>query len=336
MSRTGEVRERLLAWYRGARRDLPWRRTRDPYRIWLSEVMLQQTRVEAAIPYYERFLARWPTLRALAAARDDDVLAAWAGLGYYARARNFLSAVRECAARYGGVVPNDEAAFRALRGNGAYTTGAVLSIAYGRALPAVDGNALRVLSRLEALTDRKLVEARAAALVPPGDAADWNQAVMELGALICLPREPRCPACPLAALCRANLSGAQSAFPIKARKTRVSPEVEVSVAIVVREDAILLEKRPPRGLLAGMWAPPAVEGDVRALAAALGAGAHVGERIASWRHVFSHRVWNATAYRCEGDAPRRRFWKLSEIAAAGVPAAFRPALAATAALLPRP
>jgi A/G-specific adenine glycosylase len=336
-ARADAIRARLLAWYRAARRDLPWRRTRDPYRIWLSEVMLQQTRVEAAIPYYERFLARWPTLAALAAAPEDDVLAAWAGLGYYARARNFVAAVRECAARYGGAVPEDEAAFRALRGVGAYTTGAVLSIAYGRAIPAVDGNVVRVLARLERIEDdparpatRRRIEALAAALVPAGAASDWNQAVMELGALVCVPQEPRCDACPLAELCIAKHSSMQSTLPRKVKK-KPSPEAAVSVAVVVRGGRLLLERRPAKGLLAAMWAPPAVEGDARALAKAC--AVRVGEPLAAWRHAFTHRVWNLAAYRCEPSGPApgaapRRLVPLAELGAAGVPTAFRPALAA--------
>jgi A/G-specific adenine glycosylase len=325
------LRERLFAWYRAARRDLPWRRTSDPYRVWLAEVMLQQTRVEAAIPYYERFLARWPTLEALAAAPEDDVLAAWAGLGYYSRARNLVAAVRECAAKYGGRVPDDPAAFRALRGNGAYTTGAVLSIAFGRPLPAVDGNVFRVLSRLERLEDRRAIEALAASLVPDRGAGEWNQALMELGALVCVPREPRCLACPLADLCEAHRAGVAAEFPPRAKK-KARPEAEVSVAIVVRDGAILLERRPPRGLLAGMWAPPAVEGGPEALAGAL--GVRVRERIAAWRHAFSHKLWDLSAYRCEGRAatrPGRRFLAWSKIDEAGIPSAFRPAVEAARA-----
>jgi A/G-specific adenine glycosylase len=335
--RIRSLRERLLAWYRAARRDLPWRRTRDPYRIWLSEVMLQQTRVEVAIPYYERFLARFPTLAALAAAREDDVLAAWAGLGYYARARNLHAAARECAARWGGAVPPDEAAFRALRGVGPYTAGAVLSIAYGRPLPAIDGNVVRVITRLERIEDdpgepaaRRRIEEAAAALVPPGAAGDWNQSLMELGALVCVPGEPRCTGCPIAPLCRAREAGVAALLPKRAKR-RAPPEVEVAVALVVRRGALLLARRPARGILAAMWAPPSAEGGPGALEKAHALRPLGARPAGSWRHVFTHRVWNLSAFPCAGEPPAgARFVPFRELSAAGLPAAFQPAIALAA------
>lgn len=296
MRRAELLRERLFAWYRAARRDLPWRRTSDPYRVWLAEVMLQQTRVEAAIPYYERFLARWPTLEALAAAPEDDVLAAWAGLGYYSRARNLVAAVRECAAKYGGRVPDDPAAFRALRGNGAYTTGAVLSIAFERPLPAVDGNVFRVLSRLERLEDRRAIEALAASLVPDRGAGEWNQALMELGATVCTPRAPRCGACPARAHCRASERGIVGRIPPP--RVRAAPKAWRLACVVLEDGArVLLAERRAELAFGGLWEPPSVDvpargsakAAARALATALVASAELHD-AGVVRHVLTHRA----------------------------------------------
>src|SRR6185503_20273858 len=201
--RTASLRRRLLAWYDRHGRDMPWRRTREPYPVWLSEIMLQQTQVATARPYYERFLKRFPTLDALADARPAEVLSAWSGLGYYRRARHLHEAVRRVRRDHGGRVPDDPEAFGALPGVGRYTTAAVLSICFDRPLAVLDGNVARVLSRLYALHEsvrdprgaRRLWE-RAQALVPARNPGDWNQAVMELGAVICTPRAPRCGACP--------------------------------------------------------------------------------------------------------------------------------------------
>src|SRR5512136_569268 len=214
------LRRALLGWYARRRRALPWRGVRDPYRIWVSEVMLQQTRIATATPYYHAFLGRFPTLAALARARPADVLEAWSGLGYYRRARSLHAAAREVVREHGGRVPDDPAAFERLPGVGRYTAGAVLSIAYGRPLPALDGNAARVLSRLEALpaTMRDPAGARrlwalAAARVPADRPGDWNQALMELGATVCTPRAPRCAACPLRRHCRALALGRVDRLP---------------------------------------------------------------------------------------------------------------------------
>jgi len=203
-----ERRERLLRWYRAHRRDLPWRRTRDPYAIWIAEAMLQQTRVETVIPYYERFLARFPDVASLARAEPDALLGAWAGLGYYSRARNLRRAAEAIATRHGGRLPETAAALEALPGIGRYTAGAVASLAFGAAVPAVDTNAMRVLARVFGLRGRKgtarherRVWALAEALVPRRRSADWNQALMDLGATICTARVPRCPSCPVRRHC---------------------------------------------------------------------------------------------------------------------------------------
>ncbi len=259
----------LLAWYTKHRRDLPWRRTRDAYAIWISEAMLQQTRVEAVVPYFERFLARFPTIQALAAASEDDVVAAWSGLGYYRRARALRAAAQAIVERHGGRFPDAKKDALALPGVGPYTAGAVLSIAYGLREPAVDGNVARVYARRFGLEDplgsgelnRRLWEL-AGELLPPEDPGAWNQALMELGATVCTPRSPRCLACPWMETCDARRTGRVESLPVPARK-REPVDVVLEVALVKRDGEILLQRRPARGRMARMWELPTRElGDV--------------------------------------------------------------------------
>ncbi|MGE5589047.1 MAG: A/G-specific adenine glycosylase [Bacillota bacterium] len=302
----------LLDWYGRERRDLPWRQTRDPYSIWVSEVMLQQTRVETVVPYYRRFLEQFPTASALAQASPDQVLKAWEGLGYYSRARRLQEAAREVEERYGGRVPGDPEAFGALPGVGSYTAGAVLSIAFGLPVPAVDGNVMRVLSRLLLIREntglpavRRGFEALAAGLVPSGRAGDFNQALMELGALVCLPRRPRCEACPVAALCRAREEGVQEALPVKDRApaARVVPLV---AAALLWQGRLLVRQRPGQGLLAGLWEFPnwprqPGETDQDALLrglTALGLPPLPGEPLPPVSHAFSHLRWEVQPFLC--------------------------------------
>ncbi|HEX4643869.1 MAG TPA: A/G-specific adenine glycosylase, partial [Candidatus Acidoferrales bacterium] len=229
-----KFRRRLLSWFSKRKRDLPWRRTRDPYRIWLSEIMLQQTRVAAVIPYYERFLEAFPDVRSLASAKTDDVLANWAGLGYYSRARNLQRAAREIAARPAADFPRDYDAALDLPGIGRYTAAAVLSIAYGAPHAALDGNVARVLARIGAVRGdlrvpsrwRKL-EAAAQELLACRAPGDWNQAMMELGATLCTPRSPRCGLCPVEAWCRARQLGIAEKLPT-ARKKRATLDVTLA------------------------------------------------------------------------------------------------------------
>lgn len=254
----GAVRRLLLAFYDARARDLPWRRDTDPYRVWVSEVMLQQTRVETVVPYYERWLERFPTLDALAEAPIDDVLHAWAGLGYYRRAHNLHRAARAVRERHHGELPEDPDALRDLPGIGDYTAGAIASIAFGRPEPAVDGNVRRVLSRLHDLPGPGAAELRrlAAALVPEDRPGDFNQALMEFGATVCTPRAPRCEACPLAEHCRARAAGTQLERPLP-KRSKPLPEDDVGTAVVVAPDgALLLVRRPDEGLLAGLWEFP--------------------------------------------------------------------------------
>jgi len=246
------LRKQLLGWFRQFQRDLPWRRDKDPYRIWVSEIMLQQTRVAAVIPYYERFLARFPDVRALADAPPEEVLRLWSGLGYYSRARNLQKAAQQIVALHSGEFPRDHAAALALAGIGAYTGAAILSIAFGAKHAVLDGNVARVLARLGAIRG-DLRESRrwqslqktAQELLDPKAPSDWNQAMMELGATVCTPRAPQCLLCPVAKFCRARKSGEPEAFPEK-RKKREPVQITLAAAVFFtpRGETLLL---PPPG-----------------------------------------------------------------------------------------
>lgn len=259
------LRRALLRWYRREKRDLPWRASRDPYRVWISEAMLQQTRVETVIGYYGRFLERFPSVEALARARPDSVLAAWSGLGYYRRARALHAAARAVVERHGGRFPRRREDLLALPGVGAYTAGAIASIAFDAPEPLVDGNVARVFSRLFALEgapdsagQRERLWSIAGSLVPKRGAGDWNQALMELGALVCLPREPACELCPLASRCLARAEDRVDEFPRRGRRPETIP-VEAVVLAVCRGESWLLERRPARGRMAGLWQMPTIE-----------------------------------------------------------------------------
>jgi A/G-specific adenine glycosylase len=293
------VRDALLAWYDAHRRDLPWRRTRDPWAIWVSEVMLQQTRVESVVGYWHRFLARFPTPAALAAAPLDDLLALWAGLGYYSRARHLHRAAGQVVERHGGAIPDDPEAFGALAGVGRYTCGAVLSIAFGRSLPVVDGNVERVLCRVDRVEEdprtpavSRRLWARAAALAEGERPGDLNQALMELGATVCTPRTPRCLLCPV----RAECAGAADAERLPLKPKRALKKSEHRVAALVRDEGgVWLARRPDAGLLAGMWELPSADGlDPAALGLSVTGEARVVE------HAFTHRHWTLHVYPADG------------------------------------
>jgi A/G-specific adenine glycosylase len=298
-SRRDAIRRRLLGWYARGRRDLPWRKTRDPFRIWLSETMLQQTRVETVVPYYERFLERFPTVEALALADEEDVLREWAGLGYYGRARNLKRAAELVVRDHGGRIPRDAEALHALPGVGRYTAGAVRSIAFRERAGLVDGNVGRVLARVQALASpgAGTLWSLAEGLVPDKHPGDFNQSLMELGATVCTPRSPACLICPLAEICRGRRSGSPERFP--AARPRAQPRRMEAIAGVVRErtrrDAVLLVRRPSRGLLGGLWELPNVEGsDAAALRSflreRLGMRTRTGTHLGRVEHVFTHRV----------------------------------------------
>ena len=255
------IRRRIVAWYRKHKRDLPWRRTRDPYRIWLSEIMLQQTRVTAVIPYYERFLERFPDAAAVARTEEQDLLAAWAGLGYYSRARNLQRAARRIVEL--GEFPRDYESIRALPGVGDYTAAAVASIAFDLPHPVLDGNVIRVLSRVsgengnvDSTAVRRRLEALAAALLDGRNPAEFNQGVMELGATVCLPKQPRCSACPLCRDCQAYQLGRQHELPRKSVRP-VSVDLEKQILVIEKDGMVLAWKRPVESRrMAGFWELP--------------------------------------------------------------------------------
>jgi A/G-specific adenine glycosylase len=294
------LRRALLGWYRRNRRKLPWRRDTDAYRVWVSEVMLQQTTVKAVTPYYEAFLARFPALRDLAAAREEDVLAAWSGLGYYHRARNLLRGAKHVIARHGGAFPRALPEALAVPGVGLYTASAVLSIAYGAPLPVVDGNVRRVLARLRALRGpawRKdgpfynLAEE----LLDRGSPGDWNQALMELGATVCAPRKPACPACPVREDCRAQALGLAERLP-EAPSRRQAVNVTVAAALVERGGRVLLVRRPEGRLMGRMWELPQTSLDsggrsdlVREVKERHGLDLECGRLLARARHAITFR-----------------------------------------------
>ena len=290
-------RRALLDWYDRAKRELPWRGTRDPYRVWLSEIMLQQTRAEAVAPRYEAFLARFPTVEALAAADEEAVLKAWEGMGYYLRARNLRRAAMEVARR--GEFPQSAKELQTLPGVGAYTAAAVASIAFDEAAPALDGNQARVLARLLAFeetvdTPQKLRRA-AAALIDRERPGDYNQALMDLGSGICTPRAPKCETCPVAAFCAARAGGDAESYP------RLPPpiarrDVEVTVVLAYLNGRVLVRRRSSRGLLAGLWEFPSFSEGT--LADALPGARATGE-LTRARHVFTHLVWNMRGLRAE-------------------------------------
>jgi A/G-specific adenine glycosylase len=343
-ARRAALGRRLLDWYDAGHRALPWRfpqRAADPYRVWVAEVLLQQTQVRAAIPYYERFVARFPTLEALAAAREDEVLALWAGLGYYARGRNLHAAAREALARHGGL-PASVEQLRALPGFGPYTAGAVASIAFAIPTPAVDGNVTRVLARLffiagdpAAARTRARLAALAAALVDPDRPGDLNQALMELGATVCGKPAPDCARCPVAPLCAAREAGREREVPPARRRPARRPLV-LGCAIVRRGSALLLVRRPAPGLFGGLWAPPSAELQDGEAGPALGTAirrAHglslaVGAELVACERTLTHRALTLRAFRCEPRGDVREgaalaFAAPAELDQLGVPAAVR-------------
>lgn len=295
----------LLDWYDRNARPLPWRATKDPYAILVSEFMLQQTQVSTVIPYFERFMRRFPTVGALAEAGEDEVLAAWKGLGYYRRARNLHRAAQAVVAEYGGELPRTAEELRRLPGVGAYTAAAVASIAFGEPVPVLDGNVLRVMARVlgeerpvdQAPAQRRMRE-HLSALIPKDRPGDFNQALMELGATLCSPTNPGCGACPVACGCAARAQGDPGRLPVKAK--RVSVRVERRVAgVLFAADRVLLVQRPAGALLGGLWEFPNVEGSGEEGEASLkgwveerlGLPVERWERLGEVEHRFSHLHW---------------------------------------------
>ncbi len=297
----------LCSWYGKNKRVLPWRENRDPYRVWVSEIMLQQTRVEAALPYFQRFLAALPTVEALAAAPVEQLMKLWEGLGYYSRVKNMQKAAQVVTEQYGGRFPADVKALSALPGIGDYTAGAVASIAFGLPTPAVDGNVLRVAARLcDDDTDimlpqtKRRVKADLETVYPlAADCGDLTQAIMELGALVCVPGTPKCDSCPLEALCRARAAGRERLLPVREVK-KEKKLICRTIFLPVCGDRIALVKRPDTGVLAGMWEFPGAEGhlteeEVRQTLTDRGLTGAV-QRFTDSRHVFTHLIWDMHSY----------------------------------------
>ena len=297
----------LLDWFYTNRRILPFREDPTPYHVWLSEIMLQQTRVSAALPYYERFLAALPDIPALAGCEEEKLHKLWEGLGYYSRVRNLQKAAKIVCTQYGGQLPADYNALLALPGIGEYTAGAIASISFGLPVPAVDGNVLRVFSRLYndpgVITEpavKKAFTARVMEHQPPEKAGDYNQALMELGALVCVPNgAPLCGQCPLAEVCLARAAGTTAQLPQKA-KPKPRKIVPVTLALVESPAGFLLQQRPAKGLLAGLWQPVLWEcetlaaGEVLARLQAMGldTGTAAPEALPAAKHIFSHIEWH--------------------------------------------
>ncbi|WP_312472534.1 A/G-specific adenine glycosylase [Neobacillus sp.] len=303
----------LITWFKNEQRNLPWRKDQDPYKVWVSEIMLQQTRVDTVIPYFNRFIEWFPTIEDLAEAHEDKVLKAWEGLGYYSRVRNLQSAVKEVKEKYNGEVPSTPEEIARLKGVGPYTAGAILSIAYGIPEPAVDGNVMRVLSRILSIWDdiakpatRKVFEKAVRTLISHEDPSAFNQALMELGALICTPTSPSCLLCPVRDHCQGFYEGVQNELPIKTKKTKTR-DVQLAAAIVFDESGkILIHKRPESGLLANLWELPNVElhhsiQNEREQVIDLFNQNHnfkinLEKIIGQIEHVFSHLIWNIRVY----------------------------------------
>ena len=303
-----EFRKSLLFWYQSEKRDLPWRRTSNPYYIWVSEVMLQQTRVDTVIPYYERFITKYPTMEILAAADQDELLKMWEGLGYYSRARNLQEGVREVVANYGSEVPSNRKEISTLKGVGPYTAGAVLSIAFGIPEHAVDGNVMRVLSRLLLIENditvprtKRIFENVIMDLIDHQDPSSFNQGLMELGATICTPK-PKCLLCPVRDFCSAFHEGRQEELPVRTKKKKGKIISMASFAIQNDEGKWLLRKRPEKGLLANMWEFPMVELNLDKKPEDMfyeqfGIQLDPLIEIIAFKHIFTHLTWEMSSFR---------------------------------------
>ncbi|WP_029191120.1 A/G-specific adenine glycosylase [Ornithinibacillus scapharcae] len=300
----------LLDWYEANKRDLPWRKDQDPYKIWVSEIMLQQTKVDTVIPYFYNFLKKFPTVYDLAAAEEQEVLKAWEGLGYYSRARNLQYAVREVVEQYGGQVPNSPKELEKLKGIGSYTKGAILSIAFNQPEPAVDGNVMRVFSRVMNVDEdiaqpktKKLFETITREVISHEDPSAFNQAIMDLGATICTPKSPACLICPVKEHCQAFELGVEQQLPIKS-KGKKNKKMKYVVLLLRNENGkIAIEKRPEEGLLANLFQFPMVPTEDLAIdlveswfSSAYNLNIILGQKSGALKHVFSHITWELDIY----------------------------------------
>lgn len=323
----------LLDWYDKNKRDLPWRNDQDPYKIWVSEIMLQQTKVDTVIPYFNRFINKYPTVQDLAEAEEQEVLKMWEGLGYYSRARNLHTAVREVVENYGGEIPSEPDELGKLKGIGPYTKGAILSIAFDQPEPAVDGNVMRVFSRILKIEEdialartKKLFETYVAEIISKDDPSSFNQAIMDLGATICTPKTPGCMLCPVQEHCMAFAEGIQEQLPIKSKAKKQKKVPYVVLAITNSSGKWLLEKRPDTGLLANLWQfPMAPINEIgwdhleNWMYQEYGMKIATGKKIGKVKHVFSHLIWELEVHIAETeqehtDDPRLKFVAFDEFA----------------------
>lgn len=310
-----EIVTPLLDWYKEHARELPWRNEPDAYRVWVSEIMLQQTRVEAVKPYFERFLKELPTIQALAEAEEERLLKLWEGLGYYNRVRNMQRAARQIVEEYDGKMPPDFDKILALPGIGSYTAGAIASIAFGLSKPAVDGNVLRVLSRVQASYDdimkqsvRRRLEEQVEAVIPEGRAGDFNQSLIELGAIVCVPNgAPKCEECPLYGMCKARIDGVVQELPIKTppKSRRIEDR---TVLVLLSDNKAVLKKRPQKGLLAGLYELPNLKGhlsqeEVLAFVKKQKLSPIRIQRLPDAKHIFSHIEWHMAGYAVRIEEP---------------------------------
>lgn len=330
----------LLAWYDENARTLPWRGIHDPYRTWVSETMLQQTRVETVRGYYDRFLARFPDVAALAAADEADVLKLWEGLGYYSRARNLHQAAQQVVRDFGGEMPREVAQLRKLKGIGAYTAGAIASIAFNERVPAVDGNVIRVVSRLAGIREnvgipsvRRELEETAASLVPAARPGDFNQALMDLGSAVCVPGTPNCDLCPLRAHCDAYDAGDAEDLPVLPQKNPPKP-LDWDVLLIRSGEKILMRQRT-EAMLHGLWVFPMLPGHTdnpADFAAQMHMPLHTIRNVGDAKHVFTHQIWRMTLYTMttpDAPAPKGyRFVPLDEMNALTIPTAMKAAVKA--------
>ena len=332
-----EIVEPLIRWFRENKRDLPWRQTKDPYAVWVSEIMLQQTRVETVKPYYIRFLQTLPTVKDLANADEEVILKLWEGLGYYSRVRNMQKAAIQIMEDFGGVFPANQKDLLSLKGIGPYTAGAVGSIAFGLPIPAVDGNVLRVMSRITADASdislqitKKEWESRLAEIMPQECAGDLNQALMELGAMVCLPNgAPKCEICPARMMCEAYKNGLTEVLPVRAKKKARKIE-ERTVLLLFQNGKAALRKRADTGLLASLWEFPSVLGNldeagVSLALAQMGLSAQTVEPMGSAKQIFTHIEWDMKGYFADvtGETDDLFWADAAAFDAAAIPTAFK-------------